>query len=125
MSCIQVILRASADGSVRKLIAFRARLGNDAHNTQLSKYIFEKKEPGMKDIYNLIRQKEADLERIQHELEALRLSARLLEEDTRPLAATTAPSAASPVFNAPPAKPQTGTQPSASPAAWASAKQFP
>jgi hypothetical protein len=79
----------------------------------------------MKDIYNLIRQKEADLERIQHELEALRLSARLLEEDTRPTVAATSPSAASAVFNAPPAKPQTGGQPSPAPAAWASAKQFP
>jgi hypothetical protein len=80
----------------------------------------------MKDIYNLIRQKEGDLERIQHELEALRLSARLLEEDTRPAVATASPSsAASAVFNAPPAKPQTGAQPSATPAAWASAKQFP
>ena len=79
----------------------------------------------MKDIHNLIRQKEADLERIQHELEALRLSARLLEEDTRLTAPTTSPSVASAVLNASPAKPQTGTQPSASPAAWASAKQFP
>jgi hypothetical protein len=109
---------------MRKLIAFKARLGNDAHNTQLSQYTFGKKEPGMKDIYNLIRQKEADLERIQHELEALRLSARLLEEDTRSTAATTSPSAASAVFSTP-AKPQTGAQPSATPAAWASAKQFP
>lgn len=79
----------------------------------------------MKDIYSLIRQKEADLERIQHELEALRLSARLLEEDTRPTSATASPSAASAVFNAPSVKPPTGAQPSATPAAWASAKQFP
>ena len=78
----------------------------------------------MKDIYNLIRQKEADLETIQHELEALRLSAKLLEEDTRPVAAATS-SAASTVFNAVPAKPQTGSQPAATPTAWASAKQFP
>jgi len=77
----------------------------------------------MKDIYSLIRQKETDLERIQHELEALRLSAKLLEEDTRPVAAAT--SAASTVFNAVPAKPQTGSQPTATPSAWASAKQFP
>jgi hypothetical protein len=111
---------------MRKLIAFKARLGNDAHNTHLSKYTFGKKEPGMKDIYSLIRQKEADLERIQHELEALRLSARLLEEDTRPaIAATTSSSAASAVFNGPSVKPPTGAQPSATPAAWASAKQFP
>jgi len=32
----------------------------------------------MKDIYELIRHKEADLERIQREIDALRLSAKLL-----------------------------------------------
>ena len=78
----------------------------------------------MKDIYNLIRQKEADVERIQRELEALRLSARLLEEDARPAAAASS-SAATTVYNAAPVKPQTGGQPTATPAAWASAKQFP
>jgi hypothetical protein len=126
MSSVQVILLAAVGGVMRKLIAFKARLGNDAHNTQLSKFNLCKKEPGMKDIYTLIRQKEADLERIQHELEALRLSARLLEEDIRPaVAATTSSSAASAVFSAPSVKPQTGAQPGATPAAWASAKQFP
>lgn len=78
----------------------------------------------MKDIYNLIRQKEADLERIQHELEALRLSARLLEDDARPTTTTT-PGVAAAVYNPTPVKPQTGAQPTATPAAWASAKQFP
>ena len=75
-----------------------------------------KKSEEMKDIYSLIRQKEADLERIQHELEALRLSAKLLEEDLRPAANSGAPTV---VYNASPAKPQ------GAPAAWATAKQFP
>jgi hypothetical protein len=78
----------------------------------------------MKDIYSLIRQKEGELERIQRELEALHLSARLLEEDARPVATTSA-SVAAATYNPVPAKPQTGGQPTAAPAAWASAKQFP
>lgn len=74
----------------------------------------------MKDIYEVIRQKEADLQRIQHEIEALRLSAKLLEDAGRPAATTPVQ-----VFSAPAgAKPQTSTQPS-SPNAWATAKQFP
>ena len=73
----------------------------------------------MKDIYSLIRQKEADLERIQHEIEALRLSARLLEESDRPISAAGVGPA--PAYNAPP-KPQA---PAAAPSAWAAAKQFP
>ena len=75
----------------------------------------------MKDIYEVIRQKEADLQRIQHEIEALRLSAKLLEEAGRP-----APAAPVQVFSAAAAaKPQTSTQPTSSPNAWATAKQFP
>lgn len=77
----------------------------------------------MKDIYTLIRQKEADVERIQRELEALRLSARLLEEDSRPVA-TAAASVPTTVYNASP-KPQPSATATATPAAWASAKQFP
>jgi prefoldin subunit 5 len=74
----------------------------------------------MKDIYEVIRQKEADLQRIQHEIEALRLSAKLLEEAGRPAASTPVQ-----VFSAASgAKPQTSTQPSSS-NAWATAKQFP
>lgn|GEM_PF-1588092 len=75
----------------------------------------------MKDIYEVIRQKEADLQRIQHEIEALRLSAKLLEDAARP-------SSAAPiqVFNpAAAAKPQTPTQPTSAANAWATAKQFP
>ena len=77
----------------------------------------------MKDIYSLIRQKEGDIERIQHELDALRLSAKLLEEDSRTTA--TASAAATSVYAATAPKPQTGGQPTAAPSTWASAKQFP
>lgn len=72
----------------------------------------------MKDIYDVIRQKESDLERIQREIEALRLSAKLLEDSAR-----TSPSAAVPLYNATP-KPSSA-QPAPAPAAWATAKQFP
>ncbi|HKT25231.1 MAG TPA: hypothetical protein VJR04_11545 [Terriglobales bacterium] len=75
----------------------------------------------MKDIYEVIRQKEADLQRIQHEIEALRISAKLLEEVGRPVSATPVQ-----VFSAAAgAKPQTSTQPAPSANAWATAKQFP
>jgi hypothetical protein len=72
----------------------------------------------MKDIYDVIRQKEADLERIQHEIEALRLSAKLLEDSVR-----TSASAAVPLYNATPRP--SSAQPVSAPAAWATAKQFP
>jgi prefoldin subunit 5 len=75
----------------------------------------------MKDIYEVIRQKEAELQRIQHEIEALRLSAKLLEDAGRPSANTPVQ-----VFSAAAAtKPQTPAQPTSSPSAWATAKQFP
>jgi hypothetical protein len=75
----------------------------------------------MKDIYEVIRQKEADLQRIQHEIEALRLSAKLLEDATRP-----APAAPVQVFSAAAAaKPQTSAPPASPSNAWATAKQFP
>ena len=76
----------------------------------------------MKDIYELIRQREGDLERIQREIDALRLSAKLLEESGRAPAAAAA-SAATTVYSPAP-KPQP-TQPVATPTTWASAKQFP
>jgi len=76
----------------------------------------------MKDIQELIRQKEADLERIQREIDALRLSAKLLEESGRtPAVAASAASAATTIYSPTPKPPQ----PTATPAAWASAKQFP
>jgi hypothetical protein len=37
----------------------------------------------MKNIYDVIRQKESDIQQIQKELEALRLAARLLTDDTK------------------------------------------
>ena len=78
----------------------------------------------MKDIYELIRQKEADMERIRHELDALRLSARLLEEDGRTSASPT-PAAAATAYSTTSPKSPTAAQPAASPSAWATAKQFP
>ena len=78
----------------------------------------------MKDIYEVIRQKEADLERIERELEALRLSAKLLDESTRPASAAIPTPPSSPAYSPTPARQTTG-QPAPAPAAWASAKQFP
>ena len=75
----------------------------------------------MKDIYELIRQKESDLERIQREIDALRLSAKLLEDSGRTSVAAASASAATTIYSPTP-KP---SQPTATPAAWASAKQFP
>jgi len=72
----------------------------------------------MKDIYEVIRQKEADLERVQREIEALRLSARLLEDTSRPSPVV------APVYAATQPKPQ-GPAAAPAPAAWATAKQFP
>ena len=37
----------------------------------------------MKNIYDVIRQKESDIQQIQKELEALRLAARLLTDDVK------------------------------------------
>lgn len=77
----------------------------------------------MRDIYELIRQKEGDLERIQREIDALRLSVKLLEESGRTPAGASVASAATTVYSPAP-KPQP-SQPVATPTAWASAKQFP
>jgi len=78
----------------------------------------------MKDIYELIRQKEADMERIRHELDALRLSAKLLEEDGRPSASPN-PAVSSPTYATTQPKSPAAAQPAAPPSAWATAKQFP
>jgi hypothetical protein len=77
----------------------------------------------MKEIYDLIRQKEGDLERIQREIDALRLSAKLLEDSGRP-AASSGAAAPTTTYNAP-SKTQVPGQATAAPSAWASAKQFP
>ena len=84
----------------------------------------------MRDINELIRQREAetlrlqnDIDRIQKELEALRLTAKLLGESVEPIRAAATPTAA-PVYNAAPvARP--AAAPAATPNTWASAKQFP
>jgi len=73
----------------------------------------------MKDIYDVIRQKEAELERVQREIDALRLSAKLLEDTARVAMPATVP-----VYSAPQSKPQS-SNPIAAPTSWASAKQFP
>ena len=84
----------------------------------------------MRDIYELIRQREADVERFEREIErahteldALRLAAKLLDENAeapRPVAVAANASAAS--FSTAPVRPMT---PAATPTPWASAKQFP
>lgn len=74
----------------------------------------------MRDIYDVIRQKEADLERVQREIDALRLSAKLLEDSAR--VPTPAPL---PAYTANQPKPQSSTPAAATPNTWASAKQFP
>ena len=85
----------------------------------------------MRDIYELIRQREADVERFEKEIErahteldALRIAAKLLDENAetpRPVAVTANAAAAS--FGATPVRP--ATTPAATPTPWASAKQFP
>ena len=85
----------------------------------------------MRDIYELIRQPEADVERFEKEIErahtqldALRLAAKLLDENAetpRPIAVNANAAAAS--FGASPVRPT--TTPAATPTPWASAKQFP
>ena len=88
----------------------------------------------VRNINELIRNRELEtvrlqkeLERIQIELEALRLSAKLLDENETargPIATTTPITRETPVYNAAPT-----TRPAVSPApttnTWASAKQFP
>jgi hypothetical protein len=82
----------------------------------------------VRDINELIRQRETEtvrlrneIERIQKELEALRLTAKLLDEIPEPIrnAVSSVPSV-TPVYNAAPA-----AAPAATPNTWASAKQFP
>jgi hypothetical protein len=79
----------------------------------------------MKDIYELIRQKENDLERIEKELDALRIAARLLDDakdqNVRAAAATVSTS----YSPAPTPRPQPTATPTAAATPWASAKQFP
>jgi len=81
----------------------------------------------MRDIYELIRQKESDLERIKKEVEVLRMAARLLDDDSGSRTVVVAPATASresQVYGAP-AVARPAAAPTAPPSAWASAKQFP
>jgi hypothetical protein len=90
----------------------------------------------VRDIYELIRQREADVERYEKEidrahkeLEALRVAVRLLDDNSdaaaRSVVMTSTPTMREPqAYNAnPPARPVVAPAPT--PAAWASAKQFP
>ena len=81
----------------------------------------------MRDIYELIRQKESDLERIKKEVEALRIAVRLLEDDASARTVVIAPAAAARENQAygAPAVARPAATPTPSPTAWASAKQFP
>jgi hypothetical protein len=86
----------------------------------------------VRDINELIRQRESEtvrlrneIERIQKELEALRLTAKLLDEIPEPTrsAVSSVPSV-TPVYNAT-SSAQPAAAPAATPNTWASAKQFP
>lgn len=80
----------------------------------------------MRDIYELLSQKEIEYERVQKEVEALRIAAKLLDDsaEVRTAAATPSPAARdSQGYAAQPAP--HATTPAATPTAWASAKQFP
>ena len=81
----------------------------------------------MKDIYELLSQKEIEFERVQKEVEALRIAARLLDDSAEVRTAAVTPQAASrdtQGYAATAATPR-ATTPAATPTAWASAKQFP
>lgn len=80
----------------------------------------------MKDIYELLSQKEIEFERVQKEVEALRIAAKLLDDSAEVRTATVTPQPASRDTQgyAATAAPR-ATTPAATPTAWASAKQFP
>lgn len=92
----------------------------------------------MRDIYELIRQRETQIEnldkeisRIEKELEALRLTAKLLEETTAVTHSTAAASDSSIArevavqHTAPATQPSMAAGSTSTAGAWASAKQFP
>lgn len=79
----------------------------------------------MKDINEVLRRKEMDLQQIQKEVEALRVAARLLSEDAE-AAAAFAPRAATPVSYAAPARTTPSGTDAGYGAVWdAAAKKFP
>jgi hypothetical protein len=87
----------------------------------------------VRDIYELIREREADVERFQKEieraqkeLEALRLSAKLLDDTAETRLAAPAPTPItrdSQGYGT--SSPRPATTPAATATPWASAKQFP
>jgi len=80
----------------------------------------------VKDIYELLSQKEIEFERVQKEVEALRIAAKLLEDSAEVRTATVTPQPASRDAQGYAATPAPrATTPAATPTAWASAKQFP
>ena len=79
----------------------------------------------MKDIYELIRQKENDLERIEKELDALRIAARVLDDAKDQSVRAAASSVSTSYAPAPTPRPQPTATPTAAATPWASAKQFP
>ena len=74
----------------------------------------------MKNIFDVLRQKEAELQQIQKELEALRIAARLLAEEGDPRAE----SAMRPAMVPPAPEPVPRSKP-ATPVFEASSRQFP
>jgi hypothetical protein len=80
----------------------------------------------MKDINEVLRKKEADLQHLQKEVEALRIAARVLSEETEAYARPAAPASsyASPARPAPP--PAAGATDAGYGASWdAAGKKFP
>jgi arsenate reductase-like glutaredoxin family protein len=86
----------------------------------------------VRDIYELIRQRETeierlqkDIERVQTEVEALQLAAKLLDDSTeapRPIAVPATIAREGQGYPTPAVRPATATP---TPGPWASAKQFP
>jgi hypothetical protein len=79
----------------------------------------------MKDINEVLRRKEMDLQQLQRDVEALRVAVRLLSEDAEAPAVYT-PRAATSVSYAPPNRPAPAAADTAYGASWdAAAKKFP
>jgi hypothetical protein len=82
----------------------------------------------MKDINEVLRKKEVDLQQIQREVEALRVAARLLSEESEaePAYARAVPSASAYVPSTRPAPPAAGNSDAGYGASWdAAGKKFP
>jgi hypothetical protein len=83
----------------------------------------------MRDINEVLRKKEADLQQLQKEIDALRIAARLLSAETEAAISFTRPAAATSSYPSPtrPAPPAAATTPEAGyKSSWdAAAKTFP